>query len=185
MEFLAQLITSISALDRKKLHLYLGICLSLASFCTLGLWYTLHARRSSQIEALKQLHDQAQKNDILIAKSEHIKKEEDRIQLLLEENRGFSIKTYFEEFCREHNLQAEAGWGSESRSIEGNETFDEVLLSATFAKQTTQSLVALLSSLDNNEIVYIKELEIKKEGKSHVGCSLTIATKKRKQFWDE
>lgn len=185
MEFLTQLITTISGLDRKKLHLYLGVTLGGISLCTFGLWYTLHTRRNTQIEALKQLHDQSQKNDLIIRKSEHIKKEEDRVQLLLDENRGFSIKTFFEEFCREHGLQAEAGWGSETRSIEGSETFDEVLLSTTFTKQTTQSLVALLSSLDNNEIVYIKELEVKREGASHIGCNLTIATKKRKQFWDE
>lgn len=185
MAALDQIIITLTSLDRKKFNLYLGIFLGVTALMAGGVIYWLHQKRSAQIKELTTLHEQTQKIDRIVENSEHVQAEEERVQNLLEENKGFSIKTYFEQFCSEHNVTAEQGWDTESRSLEGNEAFDEVILSATFKNQTTQSLVTILTSLNYNEIVYIKELEVKNEGSRKISFTLTIATKKRKQFWED
>jgi len=114
-----------------------------------------------------------------------VRAEEERIKALLDDNKGFSIKTFFETLTLDQKLKPELGWDTEVRSIEGNDTFDEIILTATFKKQTTQSLVSLLNVLERSEIVYIKELDIKKEEKKTISFEIILATKKRKQFWED
>lgn len=185
MSALDQAITTLTSLDRKKFNLYLGIVLGMVTLMAAGVVYWMYQKRSAQIQELATLHEQTKKIDRIVENSDYVSAEEERIQGLLEENKGFSIKTYFEQFCREHEVTPEQGWDTESRSLEGNEAFDEVMLSAMFKNQTTQSLVTLLTSLNYNEIVYIKELEVKNEGNRAISFTLTIATKKRKQFWED
>ena len=185
MNYVDQFITALTRLDRRKFHLYLGSILLAIAGLSGGIVYWLYSSRAQQIISLTQLQEISSKVDVAIRNHEKISAEEERIQALLEEHKGFSIKTYFEQFCREHSVTPESGWDTESRSIEGNDTFDEIILPAQFKNQTTQGLVSLLSSLNNNEIVYIKELEIKNDGNQTMSFDLTIATKKRKQFWED
>lgn len=185
MNFLDTIADQIARQNNKQHQTFIATILGVALLCLGGIVYFLYTQQAGDITTLTELYDASKKYDALIMKNEKIKAEEERIKALLEENKGFSIKTFFETLTREQKLTAEAGWDTEIRGIEGNDTFDEVVLSATFKNQTTQSLVALLGVLDTNEIVYIKELEIKKEAKKTISFTITIATKKRKQFWED
>jgi hypothetical protein len=185
MSFLESIANTITHQSSKQHQLFLATVIGTVLVGLSGIIYFLYMQRDADVATLIDLQEASKKNNTLIAKSDKIKAEEERIKALLEENKGFSIKTFFETLTREQKLTAEAGWDTEIRSIEGNDTFDEIVLSATFKNQTTQALVALLGVLDNNEIVYIKELEIKKEAKKTIAFTLTIATKKRKQFWED
>ena len=150
-----------------------------------ALLYFFYTHREADVQTITSLQEQSKKNDALISKSACIQAEADRIQALLESNQGFSIKTFFESLMQEQKLKPEPGWETETHSIEGNDTFDEIALPASFKGQTTQTLVNLLGALEHNNIVYIKELEIKKEGAKNISFQLTIATKKRKQIWED
>jgi len=185
MNFLDTITQTISRHNTKQHQFFLAAVMGTAVAVLVGIIYFLYTQRATDIETLLSLQEASQKNNVLIMKSDRIKLEEDRIKGLLEENKGFSIKTFFETLTLEQKLTPEPGWDTEIRSIEGNDTFDEIVLNATFKNQTTQKLVTLLTVLDNNEIVYIKELEIKKEPKKVITFTLTIATKKRKQFWED
>lgn len=185
MNILDNLITRTLSLESKSL--LRAILFMLGATAALGcvLIYFFHTARSSRIEKLSQLHEQSRKNDKIVSDSNKIKAEEERIQTMLNENKGFNIKTFVEQFCAEQKLKPEAEWTTETRSIEGNETFDEVLLPVTFKNQTTQALVTMLSGLDKQEMIYIKELIVQKEDKKKITITLTIATQKRKQFWED
>ena len=185
MEFFDNAAQHIITQNSKTMRTYLLVGLSLMFLAASGIVYFVYARRNAAIETLERLYQQAKNNDHIVAEHAKIKKEEERIQTLLENNKGFSIKSFFEQFCSEHNVTPEQGWDTEVRSIEGNEQFDEIVLPASFKKQSTQALVTLLNSLDANEIVYIKELDIKKEEKNSISFNLTIATKKQKRFWQD
>jgi len=185
MEMFDKTVSYILSLDRKHFQQYLLV--SLAGFGLLcgGIIYWSHSTRNKKIDLLNQIHEQAHKNDKVLRASQKIKAEETRIQQLLEDNKEFNIKSYFEQFCQQHRITPESGWDTETLSIDGNDTFDEILLPATFKQQTTQVLVTLLNSIDKNEIVYIKELEVKRDKQKTITFTLTIATKKRKLFWED
>lgn len=185
MTQLDKLVTLITSLDRRTFTIYLGAVLGCIAALSCALLYWLYSTRAAQIVAWNKLNDQVERVQRLAEKHDRISREEDRIQGMLEENKGFSIKTFFEKFCSEHGVTAESGWDTEQRSLEGNDSFDEVILNATFKNQTTQSLVTLVGSINNTEIVYIKNIEIKNDGNRSISFNLTIATKKRKQFWED
>ncbi|MGD1997855.1 MAG: hypothetical protein PVJ92_02985 [Candidatus Dependentiae bacterium] len=185
MDIQEKVISHILSLDSKRFQQYLGVLLGIVFAGCVGTVYLFYTSRAAKIEQLTQLYDQVRKNDKIVVESDKIKAEEERIQDILSDNKGFNIKTFFETFYRQHNVQPEGDWDTEVRSIEGNDTFDEVLLPVTFKKQTTQNMVLLLSALDKHEIVYIKELEIERGEGKVITVNLTIATKKRKQFWEE
>lgn len=170
--------------DSKRFLQYCGGLIGFAFVASAGVIYILYTTRAAKIETLSQLHEQVRKNDKIVVESDKIKAEEERIQGILNDNKGFNIKTFFEQFYRTHNVQPDGDWDTETRSIDGNDTFDEVVLPVTFKNQTTQSMVTLLSALDKHEIVYLKELDIQKSEGKVITVSLTIATKKRKQFWE-
>jgi len=169
----------------KEHQTFLLISLAVATALLGGMIYFLYSQQDTTIEALKALAEQIKKNDALIATSERIHAEEERVKTLLEDNKGFSIKTYFESLTHDQNMKPEPGWDTETHAIENNDTFDEIVLTAQFKNQTTQSLVAFLGIIEESEIVYIKELTIKKDGPKTIVFELTLATKKRKQFWED
>ncbi|MDQ5940865.1 MAG: hypothetical protein QG632_591 [Candidatus Dependentiae bacterium] len=185
MNLLDTISDAIAQQHKKQHRIFIAATAAIIAAMLGGIVYFLYAERESNIQLINELKEQSKKNDALMAKSERIKAEEERVQTLLEINKGFNIKTFFETLTSNQKLKAEPGWDTERRDIDGNETFDEIVLAATFKGQTTQSLVSLLGTLENNEIVYIKELEIKKDGKKTISFELTIATKKRKQFWED
>jgi len=185
MEFFDSLATYIVQLDRKKFNTYAAALLGGIFLAGCGSVYFFYNKRTTLLAQLDALYKQAEQNNKIVHSFEKVKKEEERIQTLLENNKGFSVKSFFEQFCSEHKVTPEPGWDTEVRGIEGNEQFDEVVLPATFKKQSTKELVTLLNSLEANEIVYIKELDIKKEENNTISFNLTIATKKQKRFWQD
>ena len=185
MNFLESLSQTIAHQNQKQHHIFLGIFLGSIVGLAGGIIVYTYMQRDADCATITLCQEQTKKNDMLIAHSNRIKAEEERIQALLDENKGFSIKTFFETLILDQKLTPEPGWDTEARSIEGNETFDEIILTALFKNQTTQSLVTLLHVLETHEIVYIKELEIKKEAKKTISFEIIIATKKRKQFWED
>jgi ATP-dependent Lon protease len=185
MNFLETIATHIASQNTKQQQIFIAAVLCSIALLIGGSLTYLYMQRASDIETIIQIQEQIKKNELLMAQSERIKAEEERIKELLDENKGFSIKTFFETLMLDQKLKPELGWETEVRSIEGNDTFDEIILTAQFKKQTTQSLIALLNVLERNEIVYIKELDIKKEEKKTISFEIILATKKRKQFWEE
>lgn len=148
--------------------------------------FTFYTYRSSNkhIENMRQLYRLADNTTTVLLNNEQIQGEENRIQELLQQNENFSIKSYFEQFCREHRINPEANWETTVNPIEGNNKFEEVVLTALFKNATTKALATILDSLDKNAIVYLKELRIKKEEK-HINFELVIATKKVRHVVEE
>jgi hypothetical protein len=185
MNFLETLASSIASYNKKQQLIFIAATLGCVAVLIAGSLTYLAIQRAADIETITHIQECIKKNDILLMQSERVRAEEERIKALLDDNKGFSIKTFFETLTLDQKLKPELGWDTEVRSIEGNDTFDEIILTATFKKQTTQSLVSLLNVLERSEIVYIKELDIKKEEKKTISFEIILATKKRKQFWED
>ena len=176
-----QIITYITSLSDKDFKKQLITLLSVVTITTFSIIYFSYRKSSMKIQKLKQLHKFAQKSNVILTNNKRIEKEEIRIQELLIKNKDFNIKSYFEQFAREHNVTPESGWDTTINPIEDNEKFDEVILLASFKNQTTKTLAILLEALDKKEIVYIKELAIQHE-EQKIAFDLTLATKKPRRL---
>jgi hypothetical protein len=184
MRYLDQIVTYITQLSAKDFQKQLIIVISVITISIVGIMYYVYQQGSARVRQIKQLGQLTQKVATVLADNARIQKEEDRIQELLVKNKDFNIKSYFEQFCREHNVVPEPNWDTTINPIEGNEKFEEVILPATFKNQNTKKLVGLLDVLDKNDIVYLQELAINKE-KQLINVDLTIATKRLRRVLEE
>jgi len=174
----------IVTLKPKELKQQLGIIMGSAALITLGSVYYIYYTSNHSLAYIKQIQSLAEKSAAILASNERIQHEENRIQEILSQNKDFDIKSYFEQFCREHKITPEPNWGTTVNPIEGNNKFEEIILSATFKNETTKTLAKILDTLDKNEIVYLAELAIKKEN-DKIAFDLVIATKKMRRVVEE
>jgi hypothetical protein len=179
MEFLSKITTYLHYLSRKEQDRLLMATLASVALLVGGLIYFIHQKSTTLVASIKKMELLANKAVNLLQDYDKIQTEEDRIQAMLEKQKDFNIKIYFEQFCKEHNIMTSAEWDTSVVSI--NPQFDEITLPATFKDQTTEKLVKILEEIDKREIIYIKNLSIKTEKeKKHITVDITIATKKSK-----
>ena len=182
MTFLDNFIVYIQNLNKKDFEKYL-ISFLLSILILLGSTiYYIYNKNYNLILEIKKLKELVIKTTNIIKDNVKIEQKEKQQQQLLEQNKDFSIKTYFEQFCKEKNVIPELNWGDTiTREIEGSDKFDEVLLTATFKNQTTQIVLKILDSLEKNKLVYTKELTITNENNKKITFEITIATIKYKK----
>ena len=181
MKIFDQPIAYITSLSDKDLKKQMIVFLSFVTLTTFGIIYFSYRTSLSKMQEILHLHKLLQKSVVVLSNNERIEKEKTRIEELIIKNKDFNIKSYFEQFTREHAMTPESGWDTTTNPIEGNENFDEVILPATFKNQTTKTLEILLEAIDKKEIVYIKELSIRRE-EQKISFDLTIATKKPRRL---
>lgn len=174
----------IARFDKKKLDLFIIVTISLLSLIAAGGFYFINLTRNKVLTRIEELQKIALENKELLIKYEAVSEEEQRIQNLLQENKNFNIKSFFEQFCRQHTLNPEPNWETETYQINDNETFEEIRLSAFFPNQTTEKLVSVLSVLDKNPLVYLKNVEITQQKQNTISFALTLATTKHKSLWE-
>lgn len=178
MEVLKKLAVYIQSLDRKQLQKYTLFFLLAVAMVIGTLTYYLYSTQVSLVKEIYQLHALANKSLKIVEENRKMSKEEQRLRDILEKDRSFTIKGFFEQFCKEQDIVPERGWDSSAQSV--NEKFDEIALTATFKGQTTEKLVKILTALDQKEIVYIKELVVRNENNGKITFDITIATKQDK-----
>lgn len=166
--------------NKKNFDRYLILFLSGILVSTSFITYYVYSQSASLVIDLKKLEELVNKTTHIISENEKLQQKETQLQQRLEQYKEFDIRTSFEKFYIEQKLNPEPDWGGNvvQQPLEGNEKFDEVVLSATFKNLTTQTLVNLLSALDKQEIIYIKALTIKNESNKNITINITLATKK-------
>ena len=178
MKVLDNLAIYIQTLNKRDFKRYLGLFLGVVTIIVAMIAYYTYSKSSFLVSEIKKLEILVGKSSKIIAQNEKLEEQEQQLQQLLEQNKEFSMKTFFEQFCSQQGITPDAGWETINLPVEGNDKFDEVSLSATFKNQTTQNLVKVLEALDKKEIIHIKELSIKNAGNKKITFDITIATKK-------
>ena len=180
MDVFKKIVDYLQAMDQKqfrRLMLFFFACV----VCIVGLvTYYIQRQKTDLINHIKQLHKLAEKSITIIQDHRKMALEEQRLKAILDKNKDFTMKVFFEQFCREQNLIPEAGWDARTEPV--NERFDEVILPATFKNLNTEKLVKILEELDKKELVYIKTMSIRSEEKKQLTANITLATKKYKAF---
>ena len=188
MNQISQLTTYVQSLTKKEFLQYLGAALAGVTVLAFGALFYVYSSSSSLIERIKKLNTDSNKIAQIIAQNDELRREETKIRSILDKNPNFNMSTYFERFYTKHKIKPEPNWKPESGLVidgfqEGIK-YEEIVLQATFKKQTMQKLVTLLQDIYKEPIIYLKALEISAEGKS-IDFELTLATKQYKKETEE
>jgi hypothetical protein len=183
MEFFIKIAALFHNLTKKQFQQYFFIFLGGSCIVVGSMIYWIYLQSTDLLLEIKKIETLSQKAVKILADNEQMQMEAHRIQDLFDQNKDFTIKSFFETFCKEQGLTPEPGWSS--RTDETNDRFDEVVISATFKQQVTEKVVAILVALEKNAIVYIKDFAIKNEGDKKINFDITIATKIMKKGFDQ
>jgi len=181
MNFFKKTASYIQNLNKKDFDKYLALFISGLILLIIFIIYYIHTTSNNLIYKINFNKKLSLKTEKIINNYQRLKSEENKLLKLLEKNKDFNIKTYFEQFCSQYQIIPESNWETTTRSFPGNEKFDEISLTATFKNQTTKDLVNLLEAFDKKEIIYVKELSITSEQDKTITINITIATKKYKR----
>ena len=118
-------------------------------------------------------------NSYLLAENERIQQVEKKARTLIDQNKNFALKSFFETFYKEQGLSPENGW--RDQIDESNPSYNETSLAVTFKGQTTESVVKILTALEKNPMIYVKDLTLKHEGSKKISLEISLATKNLKQ----
>ncbi len=182
MEAFNKLIATLEALEKKQFRQYLAGFLGAVALAAIMLISFIFNQKAALIARVKSLNTLTQKSYQIIEDNRSMVKEEMRMRDMLDKEKGFTIKSYFEQFCRDQNCSAEPGW--ETRTEDVNESFEEVYMVATFKDITSEKLVQLLEAFNKKDIVYLKDVAIKTAGPAKITAMLTIATTRFKTSID-
>ena len=175
MEALNKIVAYIETLDRHQFRLHvLGFFAGIMVFAGMFLYYIAESK-NDLIQRLQALNKLAIKGCQIIDTNRRLVKDEQHLKQVLEQKRGFSIQAFFEQVCRDQNLTAEPGWATRPEHV--SDIFDEIILTANFKNLTSDKVVKLLDTLNKEEIVYLKELQLKNTSNKTIAISITIATK--------
>ncbi|KKQ11910.1 MAG: hypothetical protein WCS92_01140 [Candidatus Babeliales bacterium] len=182
MEIILNFINYLQSLTKKQVQQYFLVFLLGMGGAVSGLIYFVHSKSVELLFEIKRLESLANKATSILEENQKMEIEEQRIQAMLDADRNFNIKSYFEGFCQTQGLPSQ-GWG-DARTEELNDKFDEVSLTASFKGQTTEKLVRILEDFYKKEIIYIKSLNVKQEPDKKISFNITIATKSLKSGFD-
>jgi hypothetical protein len=178
MEALNKLVAYIEILDRRQFRLHvLGFFTAVVMLAGLFLYYIADSKNDLIIR-LQALNKLAIKGCQIIDIHRRLVKDEQHLKQVLEQKRGFSINAFFEQVCRDLSITAEAGWAPREEHV--GDMFDEITLTATFKNLTSDKVVKILTMLNKEEIVYLKDFQVKNSNNKTITISVTIATKRYK-----
>lgn len=176
--FLIEKLRVIHNLEKPLYDRYLVIVLASLGVLIGGGVYFIYSTCNNLHTEITKLQNSKKKTRKLLIDFADIDAEETRLRTVLEQNKNFNLKIYFEQFCKDFGFSAVPNWDTTTTAI--NPQVDEIALSASFKGLTTESLVRMLQGFDKTEIVFIKNLHIKGEKDKKITCEITLATVKTK-----
>lgn len=182
MEIIVKFVNYLQSLNKKQIQRYFLIFILLSGVGLLGLIYFVYSTSTELVGDIKRLEALANKATSVLEEDQKMEDESLRIQAMLDKEKDFNIRSYFESFCQSQGLPIQ-GWG-DTRTREINDKFDEIYLTASFKGETTEKLVKILEEFNKKEIIYVKSLRIKQEPNKRISFEITIATKSMKRGID-
>ena len=180
MKIVGNILTHINSLtksefDRHVLYIMLGVVLFAA-----GGFYFTSTTSEEYVQTINSLHTQSRNAGNLSVRFATAQREKRRVTHLLSENKTFEIKSFVENFFRDHNIRPTSDWAVITSNLPGNDQLEELSLKVRISGQSMENVVTLLSNLAQKEIVYVRELSLEKEasfgGRNNVSIELVLAT---------
>jgi hypothetical protein len=175
MEAFIKFAQVLQSLPQKQFERYVLIFLVGVSCLVGGVTYYIYSQSGQLVDRIKKLEELSNKSMQILGDNAKAQQEAQRIQELLDKDKDFNIKSYFETFYKEQGITPEPGWDTKQEEI--NERISEVSLSALFKGLSMEKLVKILSALGAKPVVYVKDIAIKSESNKKLNFELTIATR--------
>lgn len=177
MIFLNNIANFIEQIDQKKFLYYVAAASAILAFLLGIILYRYYAVTGSLLDRTKKVNMQRKVVKELLERYEIVKKQQMEVNALLEKDKNFKIGGYFEDIVARLNLSQFKTREPETSSQELDNGYTEIKLYASFANINMQKIVELLDTLEQNERIYTKEIEIYKPNQDRaVNLNLLIAT---------
>lgn len=178
MEWLQTLQVYLSSLTPKKLYQTLGSILA-CIILTIGLLFFIYYRKVSTLQKkIGVMNETREQIQLLLEKAHHVKTEQKTIDAILAQDTNFKIAGYFEQLLNTLNLASKKTSKLEVMSPDQEGKYQESVLQAKFSAISMKELTDLLTAVDTNQRVFIKELEItsSKKTPNTIDVLIKIAT---------
>lgn len=178
MIILKQLQDFFEQLDQKQFQRYVLIFFSIIILSIGFIVYRYFTTISHLQRQIQEINKQRTTVKELLERYEIVKQQQAEVDALLEKDKDFKIAGYFNTIINNLNLTQNKTREPETLSEELENGYTEIKLYASFNNLNTQKLAQLLDTLEQNERIYTKELEIYKpeDQTTSINVNLSIAT---------
>lgn len=182
MELLNKIRNYIIQIEENQFKKYLmGACGAIV-LLLLGLMYLHYSRMTYWRKQINTINGYREIVKTIVDKDELVLRQRTEVNTILSENPDFKIDGYFTELLARLGLERNKKETSITYADRGDTEYREVLLNAKFDAMNMRQLTELLNQIEQNNMVYTKELDISKSKKipNTIDVTLTIATLQKK-----
>ncbi len=177
MEFLNQIQSYLSSLERKRFNQYVGGLLGFIAIVMLLLMFQYYRKVSYLKTEAIALNEQREDTQKILRTAQQIQDIQKENETILAQDKNFRIAHFFED------LIGKLGLVQKKSSVDltvalGEGKFRENILTAKFTAVTMKEITELLQDIEQNKRVFVKELtlEASKKQKNSIDVTLVIAT---------
>lgn len=187
MKLLQNMYSYVQGLDRKQIRNYVTIFFGIVLLLCAVIVYQYFSSMSSLQQRLSAINRKRREIRELLERYERVKKQQAEVDSLLAKDPTFKIAGYFDSVIKNLDLEQHKTRNPETSSQELDNGYTEITLFATFNNINTEKLTQLLDTLEQNERIYTKELEVYKgDNQQTINVNVLIATvEPRKELPEE
>jgi hypothetical protein len=164
-------------LETSEFYRNIGIFLGCLILVTGGIMYYHHTETTALRISLQKIYKTQQEAKIILEKQKVVTKQREEINTVLEEDKNFKLKNFFDEMVSRLNLSSYQVKEAEVSDDILQKLYTEIKINVQFRGLSTKQLCELLQAIEQKARVYTKELTIIKKNDS-LDVTLTIATLK-------
>jgi hypothetical protein len=177
MTILTQIREYIEALDKKQFQRSVIVLLSIIFVVNVFLMYRYYRSINTHLQRIASINKKRQEVKILLERFEKVKKQQSDVDTLLAKDKEFKIAGYFNDILKKLGIVQNKIREPETSTEELDNGYREIELYAGLSNMNMQKITSLLDTLEQNERIYTKELEIyRPDGGKTVNVNLHIAT---------
>lgn len=183
MEALQKIQDFFTTLSKKEFQQYTALgagILTLLILFSVYRYTTTIRRLKKEIAALNKVRGDELKD--LLTRYELVKKQQAEVETMLAKNPNFKIKEFLDTVMNKVNIIQYKAKDPQFSQQDLDNGYTENQLYVSFANITTQHICELLYALEQEERVYIKQVELyKSELSKTINANITVATLQAKQ----
>jgi len=167
----------INGLSIQSFYKYAAIGLALFFVIVFGLLYYFMSSLGYYNRQIENINDMRQGAQQILEKNARVEQQRKAVDAILNRNPEFLIAGYFDELVKKLDLSDKTAAAETVTRVE-RDNYEEITYSPRFIDINMKQLTELLQEIEQNERVYIKELEIEPSNKAPyaIDVRLTIAT---------
>ena len=183
MEFLKKAQNIIDGIEEKTFYQYLGTALGIL---LLAILFTLYRYRQNIYylnQQIYEVNEQREEVKKILDKGLQVQQKQKEVNALLAENENFKIAGYYETVISQLGIGSKVKERRESELTSAADgDYNERSLRIEFIDLSMKLLTEFLQAIEQNKIVYTKEVEIirSKKAPNAIDVNVTIATLEQK-----